>query len=285
MQREKTTIAKLQAKKINKDPISALGAYDFFTACLLDEAGIDIVFVGDTVGVNVLGYRDTRPVTMDEMIHHARAVGMGGRSAYLVGDMPFLSYHVSPSQAVRNAGRFIKEAAMDAVKMEGGSEIAPMVKAVATAGIPVMAHILYPPPAVHVPQDSSDKELDRALRFMEDVRALESAGCFSAVLASVPSDVARLVTERFSIITISFGAGPDCDGQALNTWEMLGLTSKPPRPFCKLYVNLGQQMSQAFQAFRAEVQAHTFPTTAHSILMDVQAARALVDELSPDQAE
>jgi 3-methyl-2-oxobutanoate hydroxymethyltransferase len=285
VQREKTTIARLQAKKHNREPITALGAYDSFTARLLDEAGIDIVFVGDTVGVNVMGYRDTRPVTVDEMIHHARAVGMVGRSAYLISDMPFLSYHISTSQAVHNAGRFIKEAGMDAVKMEGGVEIAPMLKAVVTAGIPVMAHILYPSLAFSMSQDSPNEELDRALRFLEDVRALESAGCFAAVLASAPSDLARLVTERFSLITIGFGAGPDCDGQALNTWEMLGLTHKPPRFFSKLYANLGQQMAQAFDTFRSEVQSHSFPMPAHSIAIGADLAGAIALQLDGGPTE
>jgi 3-methyl-2-oxobutanoate hydroxymethyltransferase len=282
MQREKVTIAALQAKKLKKEPITALGAYDCFTASLLDEAGIDIIFVGDTVGVNVIGYPDTRPVTMDEMLHHARGVGRGRRSAYLVGDMPFLSYQVNVEAAVLNAGRFVKEAGMDAVKMEGGAEIAPAVRAVVTAGIPVMAHVFYPPARFSTkPQDSLESELDRALRFMEDIRALEGAGCFAAIMASIPSEVAKLVTERFSIITLGFGAGPYCDGQSLNTWEMLGLIGKPPRPFSKLYVNLGEQMQQAFQAFKAEVNTHAFPTSVHCASIDESTVQALTDRLGP----
>jgi len=266
MERAKVTILSLSQKKKKGEKITMLTAYDFYTAAMLDEAGIDLLLVGDSLGMVVLGYDSTVPVTMDEMIHHCKAVQRGTKSAFIVGDMPFMSYNISLEEAIRNAGRFIKEAGCDAVKLEGGTEMAPTVKAVVDAGIPVCAHIgLTPQTATKLSgfrvQGRDEKEA-RAL--MESARALEEAGAFLIVFECIPDVIAKEITQALSIPTIGIGAGPDCDGQVLVTNDLLGLFERFTPKFVKQYVNLAPLMKEAVAGYIGEVKSKKFPGPEHS---------------------
>ena len=222
----RVTTATLLEMKARGEKITMLTAYDYPTACLLDEAGIDMLLVGDSVGNVVLGYEDTLPVTMDEMIHHTRAVARGARRAMVVGDMPFLSYQASLPEAVLNAGRFLKEGGAQAVKLEGGSERANVVRALVETGIPVMGHLGLTPQSVHQLGGFRVQGKDEAAarRLLDSALALEEAGIFSLVLEAIPAELAAQVTSRLQVPTIGIGAGPDCDGQVLVVHDMLGLS-------------------------------------------------------------
>lgn len=243
--------------------ITCLTAYDYVTACLVDEAGIDIILVGDSLGSVVLGYENTIPVTMEEMLHHCRAVSRGAKSALLVGDMPFMSYQPCDADAVRNAGRFVKEGRMHAVKIEGGEEMSVRVKAIVNSGIPVMGHIGLTPQSIHRfgGYRVQGKDEARASQLVEDAKALEKAGCFSLVLECVPSALAKKITNAVSVPTIGIGAGLDCDGQVLVIHDLLGLTPGGFKPkFVKRYAELGGQASEAIRKFAEEVREKKFPT-------------------------
>jgi 3-methyl-2-oxobutanoate hydroxymethyltransferase len=247
-----------------------LTAYDYPTALAEDEAGIDSILVGDSLGMVVLGYQNTLPVTMEDMLHHSRAVARGTKYALLIGDMPFMSYQVSAEEAVRNAGRFLQEGGMEAVKLEGGRERLEAVRAIVSAGIPVMGHLGLTPQSVNQlggfrPQG---KTASAAQRLLEDAVLLEEAGCFSLVLESVPSRLAGLISKKLSIPTIGIGAGLGCDGQVLVTHDMLGLFERFTPKFVKKYANLHTDMQRAFTEYIADVQSHSFPTTEHSVEMD-----------------
>jgi 3-methyl-2-oxobutanoate hydroxymethyltransferase len=250
--------------------IAMLTAYDYPTAKLLDAAGLDVLLVGDSVGMVVLGYPTTLPVTMEDMVHHCRAVARGASRAMLVGDLPFMAYQVSREEAVRNAGRLLKEGNMEAVKLEGGREVADTVSAIVAAGIPVMGHLGLTPQAVHRMGGFRVQGRDpaQAERLKEDAQILEKAGTFSIVLEGVPAELAREITQTCSIPTIGIGAGPHCDGQVLVTQDMLGLFEDLNPSFVKRYANLAPALREAFSRYREEVRAGTFPGPEHSFFRE-----------------
>jgi 3-methyl-2-oxobutanoate hydroxymethyltransferase len=267
--RKKVTTLTFHQKKERGEAISVLTAYDYPTAAALDQAGIDAILVGDSLAMVVLGYDTTLPVTMDEMIHHSRAVARGARSAMLIGDMPFMSYQVSTGDAVRNAGRFLQEGGMDAVKLEGGRERIEAVRAIVDAGIPVMGHLGLTPQAVHQlggfrPQG---RTADAGLKLYEDAMLLEEAGCFALVLESIPARLAEYISRRLAIPTIGIGAGAGCDGQVLVTHDLLGLFDRFTPKFVKKYADLHAVMQQAFDQYISEVNAREFPAQEHTVEM------------------
>jgi 3-methyl-2-oxobutanoate hydroxymethyltransferase len=268
-QRKKVTTLALSQKKAQGEIITMLTAYDYPTAQMMDQAGLDVILVGDSLGMVVLGYENTLSVTMDEMIHHCRAVARGARMALLVGDMPFLSYQVSNESAIRNAGRFLQEGGMDAVKLEGGRERLEAVRAIIGVGIPVMGHLGLTPQSVHQLGGFRPQARDAASakRLLEDALLLEEAGCFSLVLESVPRRLAELVSKRLHIPTLGIGAGIGCDGQVLVTHDLLGLFDRFTPKFVKKYANLHGEMLRAFSEFMAEVKTGSFPGEEHSVEM------------------
>jgi 3-methyl-2-oxobutanoate hydroxymethyltransferase len=268
-QSKKKTINSIQQKKERHEPISMLTAYDFPTALLMDRVGIDIILVGDSLGMVVLGYENTLPVTMDEMLHHCRAVARGTHQALLVGDMPFMSYQISTADAVRNAGRFLQEAKMDAVKLEGGSERAEAVHTIVGAGIPVMGHLGLTPQSVHQmggfrPQA---KNASAAKKLLQDALILQDVGIFSLVLESIPGKLAELVTDALDIPTIGIGAGLGCSGQVLVTHDLLGLFDRFTPKFVKRYADLNTIMQEAFERYQSDVEEKRFPGVEHTIEM------------------
>jgi 3-methyl-2-oxobutanoate hydroxymethyltransferase len=269
-ERKKFTTLAMRQKKARRQPITMLTAYDYATALAVDRAGIDTILVGDSLGMVVLGYANTLPVTMEEMIHHAKAVARGAHAALLIGDMPFLSYQVSVSEAVRNAGRFLQEAGMDAVKLEGGRERTEAVEAITAAGIPVMGHLGLTPQSVHALGGfrTQGKTAAAAHRILDDALVLEKAGCFSLVLEKVPAQLARLISERLEIPTIGIGAGLSCDGQVLVTHDLLGLFDRFTPSFVRKYADLHGEMARAFAEYKADVEAGTFPGAEHSVEME-----------------
>lgn len=266
---KKVSVLDLQQKKVEGRPITVLTAYDYPGATLVDEAGVDIILVGDSLAMTVLGHANTVSVTVDEMLHHCKAVARGTKRAFLVGDMPFMSYQADRSEAIRNAGRFLKEGHMDAVKLEGGGEVVDRVRAIVRAGIPVMGHLgLTPQTATKLGGlKVQAKSAAAAQQLQEDALALQEAGCFSIVLEAVPSSVGKMVSQKLSIPTIGIGAGPDCDGQVLVFHDVLGLFDSFVPKFVKQYANLRQPVIDAFKTYKAEVEARTFPTKKHSFTM------------------
>jgi 3-methyl-2-oxobutanoate hydroxymethyltransferase len=267
--RKKITTISLRQKKERGEPIVMLTAYDYPTAMAEDQAGVDVILVGDSLGMVVLGYENTLPVTMEEMLHHSRAVSRGAKSALLVGDMPFMSYQVSAEDALRNAGRFLQQGGMDAVKLEGGRERVDAVRAIIGAGIPVMGHLGLTPQSIHQlggfrPQG---RTASAAKRLLEDALLLEQAGCFSLVLESVPARLAELVSRRLAIPTIGIGAGVGCDGQVLVTHDLLGLFDRFTPKFVKKYANFHAEMQRAFAEFKSDVESKQFPAVEHSVEM------------------
>ena len=277
--RKKVTTLTLRRKKGRGEVITMLTAYDYPTALAIDQAGVDAILVGDSLGMVVLGYANTLPVTMDDMLHHCKAVARGARTALLTGDMPFMSYQVSVPEAVRNAGRFLQEAGMDAVKLEGGRERAAAIRAIVSTGIPVMGHLGLTPQSVHQlggfrPQGM---ELAAARRLLEDALILQDAGCFSLVLESVPARLAMLISQRLQIPTIGIGAGVGCDGQVLVTHDLLGLFDRFTPRFVKKYADLHFEMARAFAAFKSDVETRSFPTQEHSAEMPEAEWAALLE--------
>jgi 3-methyl-2-oxobutanoate hydroxymethyltransferase len=263
---DKVTIHTLLEMKARGEPISMLTAYDYPTALLIDQAGVEMILVGDSLGMVVHGFESTLPVTMDLMIYHCQAVARGAKRAFLVGDMPFLSYQANVEEAIRNAGRFLAEGRMDAVKLEGGRAMAGTVRAIVECGIAVMGHIGLTPQSVSALGGfkAQGKTAEAAHRLLDDARALEEAGAFSIVLEAVPDRVAELITQELSIPTIGIGAGPGCDGQVLVTHDLLGLFERFTPRFVRRYANLAETMRQAFAAYREDVRAGAFPTAEHS---------------------
>ncbi len=266
MSSQKVLISDLQQKKKNKHPITMLTAYDYPSATLVDEAGVDIILVGDSVAMTVLGHPDTVSITVDEMVHHCKAVARGAKRAFLIGDMPFLSYQIDAKEAIRNAGRFIKEARMDAVKLEGGREVMESVRAIIDAGIPVMGHLgLTPQTATKLGgykvQGKTEKS---AKRMLEDAVSLGQAGCFALVLEAVPSKLAEAITAEINIPTIGIGAGPACDGQVLVFHDILGLFDQFTPRFVKQYANLREPILNAIRTYCQEVESGVFPADSHS---------------------
>ncbi|MGE5072506.1 MAG: 3-methyl-2-oxobutanoate hydroxymethyltransferase [Anaerolineae bacterium] len=279
--RKKVTTTAFRQKKERGEPITMLTAYDYPTALAEDQAGIDSILVGDSLGMVVLGYQNTLPVTMEEMLHHARAVSRGARNALLIGDMPFMSYQASTEDAVRNAGRFLQEGGMEAVKLEGGRERADAVRAIVGAGIPVIGHLGLTPQSVNQLGGfrAQGKTANAAKRLVEDALLLEEAGCFSIVLESVPARLARLVSERLSIPTIGIGAGVGCDGQVLVTHDLLGLFDRFTPKFVKKYADFHGEMQRAFTEYIADVEQRSFPTSEHSVEMDEHEWEQLMREM------
>jgi 3-methyl-2-oxobutanoate hydroxymethyltransferase len=277
----KVTITDLLHKKSLGRPLTMLTAYDYPGGMLVDEAGADIILVGDSVAMTVLGYPDTVSITMDEMLHHCKAVARGAQRAFLVGDMPFLSYQVDPREAIRNAGRFLKEAKMDAVKLEGGSEVLEAVRAIVQAGIPVMGHLgLTPQTATKLGgYKVQSRTAASARRLVEDALALQDAGCFALVLETVPASVARVVSTKLSIPTIGIGAGPGCDGQVLVFHDVLGLFTRFRPKFVKRYAELYPVMLQALQTYCQEVEAGSFPAAEHTFTMPEEERKGFLEDL------
>ncbi len=261
----RVTTATLRDKKAKQEKISMLTSYDYSTAGLVDQAGLDMILVGDSLGMVVLGYENTLAVTMDDMVHHTRAVVRGTKNAMVVADMPFLSYHVSTKEAVRNAGRFIQEGGAQAVKLEGGVERVEAVKAILDAQIPVMGHIGLTPQSVNQfgGFKVQGKDLETARKLLRDAQALDKAGVFSMVLECVPSALAKKITEEVSVPTIGIGAGPDCDGQVLVINDMLGMFSGFVPKFVKKYVDLQPLIMEALKAYKKEVEEGSFPGPEH----------------------
>lgn len=264
MDRRKITIADIQAKKRDGRKITMLTAYDYPTAKIIDGAGIDIILVGDSLGMVVLGYDSTLPVTMEDMIRHTQAVRRGTSSALLVGDMPYKSYD-NEKDAIRNAARFVKEAGCDAVKLEGGTESLAAADAIINSGIPVMGHLGLTPQSIEKLGGFKvqGKTAEAAKAIIEDAQRLEKAGCFSVVLECIPSGIARLITEKLKIPTIGIGAGADCDGQVLVTNDMLGLFDRFVPKFVKQYVKLSAAIMEAVKKYKDEVEKGIFPDEAH----------------------
>jgi 3-methyl-2-oxobutanoate hydroxymethyltransferase len=260
------TIKDLQAYKRDSKRFAMLTAYDFTTARIIDEAGIPVILVGDSLANTMLGYDTTLPVTMEEMLHHTRAVRRGVQNALLVGDMPFMSYHASVEDAIGNAGRFLKEAGANAIKLEGGGRIIEITERLTAMGIPVMAHLGLTPQFVNQMggfkvQGKSDEAAEQIQR---DAVALQAAGAFALVLEGIPAPLGRLVTRQLDIPTIGIGAGPDCDAQVLVIQDMLGLSGEKVPKFVKRFADMRAVMTGAVQEFIAEVEGGSFPGPEHS---------------------
>jgi len=270
MSRKKITILDIQKRKQNKIPITMLTTYDFTAAILVDRADIDIILVGDSLGMVMLGYSGTTPVTMDEMLHHCKAVARGASAALLVGDMPFMSYQADIAEGVRNAGRFLKEAGMDCVKIEGGRETAATIRAIVQAGIPVMGHIGLTPQTVSQlgGYRIQGKTAASAQSLLEDALALQEAGCFSVVLEAIPAPVADHISQQLTIPTIGIGAGAGCDGQVLVYHDMLGLYDRLQPRFVKQFGAIGEAITTAVETYSEEVRSRKFPAEEHTYPMD-----------------
>jgi 3-methyl-2-oxobutanoate hydroxymethyltransferase len=273
----KVTIPELQSWK-GKRKFTMLTAYDAPLTRLVDEADIDVILVGDSLGMVMLGYSGTSPVTMDEMIHHAKAVGRTAKRALLVGDMPFMSYQADATEAIHNAGRHIKEAGMDCVKLEGTAKQAPIARAIVDAGIAVIGHIgLTPQTAaslggVHVQGGGS---LDAAQRILDDALAMEVAGCWAVLMEAVPAALAGLITRKLKVPSIGIGAGPDCDGQVLVTHEMFGLFAGFGLPFGRRYGEAGELISQGLRQYAEDIHSGAFPGPENSFPIDETILREL----------
>lgn len=267
--RQKVTIPALVTKKQQGSPITMLTAYDYSSALLVDKAGIDIILVGDSLAMVMMGLDSTNPVTMEVMLHHGRMVARGAKQAFLVGDMPFMSFQVSVAEAVRNAGRFLQEGGMEAVKLEGGRAMADRVQAITQAGIPVMGHIGLTPQSVSSlgGYKVQGKTAVAAYTLLQDALALQEAGCFSLVLEAVPAPVAAEISRRLDIPTLGIGAGAGCDGQVLVYHDVLGLFDKFQPKFVKQYAHIGEQILQALGQYRQEVTEKTFPAESHTFTM------------------
>lgn len=264
--RPKVTVQTLREMKRRGEKIVVLTAYDHPTALIEDRCGVDIILVGDSLGMVVLGYENTLPVTMDEVVHHARAVARARPRALTVGDLPFMSYQAGAEDAVRNAGRLVKEGGMEAVKLEGGRRMETVIRAIVDAAIPVMGHIGLTPQSVHQfggyrvqGRDPGDADT-----LVEEARLLEVCGCFSIVLEGMPWPLARRISEAVTIPTIGIGAGPHCDGQVLVVNDLLGMNEEFAPRFVKRYAELGRAMSDAFAAYADDVRAGRFPDLDHS---------------------
>jgi 3-methyl-2-oxobutanoate hydroxymethyltransferase len=266
---KRITVNDIRDMKLRGEKIAVLTAYDYSTAQIIDKCNIPVILIGDSLGMVVLGYENALPVTLDVMIHHSKAVVRGAAHAMIVGDMPFMTYHVSVEDAVRNAGRFVQEAGVQAVKLEGGVVSADKIKRIVDCGIPVMAHIGMTPQSInqfggHLVQG---KKLETAQKLMDDAKAVEQAGAFSVVLECIPLRLAALITKNLTIPTISIGAGPECDGQVLVTNDMLGLSDFTPK-HARQYAKISDIMTQAVLSYQEDVKSGAFPTKENSFIID-----------------
>ena len=264
------SITGLKAKKQRGERIVMMTCYDYPSARLLEAAGVDILFIGDTLGMTVLGYDSTIPVTMDEMLHHTKAVVRGSSSAHVLADMPFMSYQTSPEDALRNAGRLLKEGGAQSVKLEGGVRVAETVSFIVDAGVPVMGHIGLTPQSINQlgGYKVQGKTPASAVRLVNDAVALEQAGAYAIVLECVPLELAKTITDRLAIPTIGIGAGPHCDGQVQVFHDLLGLFQDFVPRHAKRYTDLGAQITEAVRVYATEVREGTFPTEKESFLLD-----------------
>lgn len=266
----KKTVSTLQQAKENGQKITMLTAYDYSTAKLMDEAGIDMILVGDSLGNVILGYEDTISVTMEDMIHHGAAVSRGVKETMVVVDMPFMSYQISVEEAVTNAGRLMKEGRANAVKLEGGKSVCPQIKAITQAGIPVVAHLGLTPQSINAlgGYKVQGKSEDAAKKLLEDALAVQDAGAFALVLECVPTKLASLITKKLTIPTIGIGAGNECDGQVLVYQDMLGMFSDYVPKFVKQFAQVGEIMKKAFTDYKEEVASGAFPAEKNSYKID-----------------
>ncbi len=264
------TIQSFKSAKEKGERITMLTAYDYTTASLLDEAGVDCLLVGDSLGMVMLGYENTLQVTMEDMIHHTKAVARGTKNAFLIGDMPFLSYHISVDEAVRNAGRFVQEGGAQAVKLEGGSSVVDKIRAIINAQIPVLGHLGLTPQSVNAMGGFKvqGKDIEAARRMIDDALLLQDTGVFGIILECVPDGLARIITERLDIPTIGIGAGAGCDGQVLVIQDLLGLFRKMQPKFVKTYTPGGDTAVSAVKQYIDEVRNGQFPAEEHTFHMD-----------------
>ncbi len=271
------TINQIKEMKPKGEKITMLTAYDYVTAKIVDEAGIPLILVGDSLGMVILGYESTIPVTMEEMLHHTRAVVRGTKQSLIVGDMPFMTYHISTTDALKNAARFIQEAGAQAVKLEGGVTVAEKVQRIVECGIPVMGHIGLTPQSIHQfgGHKIQGKTPQAAARLLEDALALDKAGAFAIVLETVPAPLAALITKKVSVPTIGIGAGIDCDGQVQVINDILGSYTDFVPKHAKQYARLVDIMSSAVTDYHNEVKSGKFPTEAQSFPMDESALAGL----------
>ncbi|MDN5351505.1 MAG: 3-methyl-2-oxobutanoate hydroxymethyltransferase [Clostridiales bacterium] len=273
----KITVGTFLEKKAAKEKITMLTAYDYSTAKLLDKAGVDSLLVGDSLGMTMLGYEDTLSVTLEDMIHHAKAVKRAATHAMVVCDMPFMSYHISVEDAVRNAGRIIKETGSQAVKLEGGAAVKDKIEAIVAAQIPVMGHIGLTPQSVNAfggfkVQGKSEAQ---AKQLIEDAKMLEAAGCFSIVLECIPEKLATVISESIQIPTIGIGAGAGCDGQVLVIQDMLGMYDNFTPKFVKDYASLNEHIVEAVKVYCEEVRSGAFPELKHTFKIDEEILKKL----------
>jgi len=274
------TINEIREMKQRKEKIPMLTAYDYVTAKVVDEAGVPLILVGDSLGMVMLGYESTIPVTIDEMIHHTKAVVKGAKQALIVGDMPFMTYHSSVSDALHNAARFIQEGGAQAVKLEGGEVVAEQVRRLVDCGIPVMGHIGVTPQSQHQLGGfkARGKVLEEAKKLLIDARILEEAGAFAVVLECTPAPLSELITQKLAIPTIGIGAGPDCDGQVQVISDMLGLYTDFVPKHAKQYARLAGEIKTAVSSYISEVESVNFPTMENSYTMD----KGLIKQLSAE---
>ena len=266
----KNTVSTFKEQKVKGDKITMLTAYDYSTAKLMDQSGINGILVGDSLGMVMLGYENTLPVTMEDMIHHGAAVARGAKNALVVVDMPFMSYQTSVYDAVVNAGRLMKEGRANAVKLEGGVSVCPQIKAITDAGIPVMAHLGLTPQSINAfgGFKVQGKNEAAARKLIDDAKAVEEAGAFALVLECVPAKLAKIISEQLTIPTIGIGAGAGCDGQILVYQDMLGMFSDYTPKFVKRFAEVGSVMKEAFANYIKEVQAETYPAEEHTFKID-----------------
>ena len=263
--RKKVTIHTMMEKKAKGEKITFLTAYDYPTAVIEDEVGIDLILVGDSLGMCVYGFDSTLPVTMDMMVNHSKAVRKGAPNSFVIGDMPYLSYQISVEQAVANAGRLMQECGVDGVKLEGGLEMVDRIQAITKAGIPVMGHLGLTPQSASMLGGfkAQGKNVDAALKLMEEAKALEEAGCVSILLEAIPAEVAQLITERANIPILGIGAGPYCDGQVLVVHDLLGFFGGHVAKFVKQYANMNEVIEKALTEYKKEVENGAFPAPEH----------------------
>lgn len=266
----RVTVGQIREMKLKGEKVAMLTAYDYTTAKIIDEAGIPLILVGDSLGMVVLGYESTIPVTMDEMIHHTRAVSRGVKNALVVGDMPFMTYHTDVSDALRNAARFIQEGGAQAVKLEGGETVAETVRRIVQCGMPVMGHIGLTPQSIHQLGGFKvqGKSREAARQLLQDARALEDAGAFAMVLESVPFALSKIITEKVAIPTIGIGAGVHCDGQVQVISDILGLFADFVPRHAKRYAHMADTIKTVTSTYVSEVKSGAFPTEKQSYSMD-----------------
>jgi len=276
----RVTITEIKEMKQRKEKIPMLTAYDYVTAKMVDEAGVPLILVGDSLGMVMLGYESTIPVTMEEMIHHTKAVVRGAKKALIIGDMPFMTYHVSVSDTLHNAARFIQEGGAQAVKLEGGEVVAEKVRRLVDCGIPVMGHIGLTPQSIHQLGGFKvqGRAVEEAKKLLNDARVLEEAGAFAIVLECTPAPLSKLITQKLAIPTIGIGAGPDCDGQVQVISDLLGLYTEFVPKHAKQYARLAGEIKNAVSSYISEVKSLSFPTMEQSYTMDESLIKQLKAE-------